>query len=62
MKESLLIAIGFLFIMEGVGPFLVPRLWRRAMQHMFIQSDNALRVFGLISMLLGLGLLYWFVK
>jgi uncharacterized protein YjeT (DUF2065 family) len=59
MIESLLLAIALVFIIEGITPFLAPRLWRRAMQQMFMQSDKALRVFGLVSMLLGLGLLYW---
>ena len=33
-------------------------MWRRAMQQMMMQSDRALHIFGLVSMLLGLGLLY----
>lgn len=59
MKECLGIAIGLLFIIEGLTPFLAPRLWRRAMQQMFMQPDKYLRVFGFISMLIGLLLLYW---
>lgn len=59
MIESLLLAIALVFVIEGITPFLAPRLWRRAMQQMFMQSDKALRVCGLVSMLLGLGLLYW---
>lgn len=58
MSHLLLSAICLVFVFEGLLPFLAPRLWRRAMQQMLIQSDSSLRVFGLVSMLSGLGLLY----
>lgn len=55
MSWSLLVAaIGLLFVFEGVLPFLSPAVWRRVMQQMFIQSDRAIRIVGLISMLVGL--------
>jgi uncharacterized protein len=47
-------AVGLLFVFEGILPFLSPGLWRRVMQQMLTQSDKALRVMGLISMLIGL--------
>lgn len=59
MLQYWLIGLSLLFILEGMLPFLSPRTWRRIMQEMMIQSDRALRVFGLVSMLLGVGLLYW---
>lgn len=49
-----LTAIGLLFVFEGILPFLSPPFWRRLMQHMFMQSDRALRIMGLVSMLIGL--------
>jgi uncharacterized protein YjeT (DUF2065 family) len=49
-------AMGLLFVFEGILPFLSPRFWRRLMQQMFIQSDRALRIMGLVSMLIGLAL------
>ena len=58
MQHNLLAAIGLVFVLEGLLPFLTPRLWRRAMQQMMMQSDRTLRIFGLTSMLLGLGFLY----
>lgn len=60
MLRSFLMAMGLVFIIEGFLPFLAPHLWRRMMQQMFIQEDRILRLFGLISMLIGLGLLYFF--
>ena len=49
-------AIGLLFVFEGILPALSPRAWRRLMQQMFIQSDSALHIIGLVSMLIGLTL------
>lgn len=57
--QTFLMAVGLVFVIEGLMPFLGPRFWRRAMQHMMFQTDMTLRVFGLISMLVGLGILYW---
>lgn len=57
MKWSIFItALGLLFVFEGILPFLSPRFWRQLMQQMFIQSDRGLRIMGLASMLIGLGL------
>ncbi len=50
-------AIGLLFVFEGIMPFLSPPAWRQLMQHMVLQSDRGLRIMGLISMLVGLGLI-----
>lgn len=58
MYSYLLTAIALVFVLEGLLPFLAPRSWRRAMQQIIIQPDKTLRTFGLISMLIGLSLLY----
>jgi uncharacterized protein YjeT (DUF2065 family) len=58
MWQLFLIGVALVFIFEGVLPFLSPRMWRRAMQQMLIQSDRSLHLFGLLSMLLGVFLLY----
>jgi uncharacterized protein YjeT (DUF2065 family) len=60
MAQSFLMALGLVLIIEGMLPFLAPRFWRRMMQHMLIQSDKALHIFGLASMLAGLVMLYFF--
>ena len=58
MLEFFLVSFALVFVLEGVLPFLSPRTWRHLMQQMMMQSDTALRVCGLMSMLIGLGLLY----
>lgn len=59
MWQLFFIGIALVLVFEGVLPFLSPRLWRRTMAHMMMQQDQVIRSFGLVSMLLGLGLLYW---
>lgn len=59
MLQTFLLGVGLVFIFEGLSPFLIPGLWRRAMQQMLMQNDRALRIFGLVSMLIGLGIMYW---
>jgi uncharacterized protein YjeT (DUF2065 family) len=58
MGNLFFIGVALVLIFEGMLPFLSPRIWRRVMQQMMMQSDRALHVFGLVSMLLGVALLY----
>lgn len=58
--NAFLMAFGLVFVIEGLLPFLAPRIWRNAMQQMVTQPDRVLRLFGLISMLIGLMLVYLF--
>lgn len=58
MSEGFTIAIGFVFILEGFMPFLFPGTWRSAMQQVINQKDKSLRLYGLISMLIGVAWLY----
>jgi uncharacterized protein YjeT (DUF2065 family) len=47
-------AIGLFFILEGILPFLAPKLWRKMVNNMQKQSDKALHITGLVSMIFGL--------
>jgi len=53
--NSLLAAFGLVLVLEGILPFLAPRIWREAFRKMLELSDGQLRSMGLISMLAGLG-------
>jgi uncharacterized protein YjeT (DUF2065 family) len=59
MAHSFFIALSLVFVLEGIFPFLWPAFWRRYMQQMVTQNDQTLRIMGLVSMLIGLALLYW---
>lgn len=56
MWSIFITAVGLLFVFEGILPFLAPHFWRHLMQQMLTQSDHALRIMGLLSMLIGLAL------
>jgi len=59
ISNDLWAAVALVMVMEGVMPFLSPNLSRQTMLKMAEMDDGALRIIGLISMLSGLGLLYW---
>ena len=54
--NSLLAALGLVLVLEGILPFLTPRIWREAFRKMLELSDGQLRFMGLFSMLAGLGI------
>lgn len=54
-------ALGLLLVIEGVLPFANPASSKRAMAAFSAASDSTLRIAGLVSMALGLGLL-WLVR
>ncbi len=56
--QLLLIGFSLMLIIEGIVPFLYPGRWRRLVQQLATISNGALRITGLISMLLGLCMLY----
>jgi uncharacterized protein len=56
--ESLLTALALMLVLEGIIPFLYPNKWRRLVEVLATIRDGQLRTIGLISMLLGVALLY----
>ncbi|MEJ2212821.1 MAG: DUF2065 domain-containing protein [Gammaproteobacteria bacterium] len=58
MWQDLLIALALVLIIEGILPFLNPKAMRNVMKSMAELDDKSLRVSGLVSMIIGLILLY----
>jgi uncharacterized protein YjeT (DUF2065 family) len=54
VADSLWIAFALLLILEGLLPFLAPRLWRDTFQRLIALTDGQLRFIGLISIGFGL--------
>ena len=52
-------ALALVLVIEGLLPFLSPQGFKRSMQQIQTIPDANLRLIGLISMLLGLVLIYW---
>ncbi len=57
MTEALLTALALAMVIEGIGPFIGPSRWRRMMLRLAQLPDRSLRVFGAITMGLGVLLL-----
>ncbi len=51
-------AIALVFIIEGLLPFLSPGRWRAMLSLAERLDDGSIRRIGLVSMLLGVALLY----
>lgn len=60
MWDDLLAAFGLMLVLEGMLPFLSPRVLRRTLLQIAQLNDRALRFTGLASMALGLLVLYFF--
>lgn len=58
MWHELLVALALLFVIEGVMPFLAPTMMRRMLLEVSRLDNRSLRLSGLISMLIGVALLY----
>jgi uncharacterized protein YjeT (DUF2065 family) len=57
MSELLLGALALMLILEGLLPFLSPRLWRDVFERVTRLSDGQIRFVGLTCMVVGLLLL-----
>ncbi len=60
MWEELGKAFCLMLVLEGVIPFLYPARWRQLVASLAVINDRQLRTMGLVSMVIGVGLLYLF--
>ena len=58
MATTFLMALALMLVIEGLLPFLAPKLWRETFLRLMQLSDGQIRFFGLTSMLAGLILLF----
>lgn len=56
--DTLLTALGLVFIFEGLLPLVAPSAWRRAFAQMLQLRDGQLRFMGLIGVGVGLTVLW----
>jgi uncharacterized protein YjeT (DUF2065 family) len=56
VSDVLLLALGLFLVLEGLLPFASPARWRDFARRMSELRDGQLRFVGLLSILLGLGL------
>ena len=58
MWHDLGVALCLVLVIEGIMPFLYPKRWREMVMMLADVDDRTMRIVGLVSMLLGTGLLY----
>jgi uncharacterized protein YjeT (DUF2065 family) len=59
MGTTFIMAFGLMLIIEGVLPFLLPKLRRDTFRRITEFTDGQIRFFGLTSMLVGLLILFF---
>ena len=58
MWQELLVAVALMLVIEGILPFLSPTTMRGILLRMLEMDDKSLRISGLMSMLIGVIMLY----
>lgn len=57
MASTLLLAFALMLVLEGLLPFVAPRVWRETFRRVTEMNDGQIRFIGLSSMLIGLVLM-----
>lgn len=60
MWQELLVAVALMLVIEGILPFLSPTTMRGILSRMLEMDDKSLRISGLMSMVIGVIMLYTF--
>lgn len=58
--STLLMAFGLMLVIEGLLPFMAPRLWRDTFRRVTEMADGQLRFVGLTSIIIGLAMILFF--
>ena len=58
MGDTLWTALALLLVLEGLLPFMAPRLWRDSFRRLTELTDGQLRFIGMVSISIGLVALY----
>jgi uncharacterized protein YjeT (DUF2065 family) len=58
VSDLVLPALALMLVIEGILPFTSPRLWRETFLRLTEMTDGQIRFAGLMSMLLGLVVLF----
>lgn len=58
MWHDIAVALCLVFVIEGMVPFISPQQWRKMVFNVAQLDDRSMRIMGLVSMAIGIGLLY----
>jgi uncharacterized protein YjeT (DUF2065 family) len=54
VTQTFILAIGLLFIVEGIIPFAFPGVWKKILASLENYTEGQLRMYGLILLIIGL--------
>jgi len=54
IASTLLLAFALMLVLEGMLPFVAPRVWRETFRRVTEMSDGQIRFIGMTSMMIGL--------
>jgi uncharacterized protein YjeT (DUF2065 family) len=57
MQNTLLLAFALMLVIEGLLPFVAPKLWRDTFRRVTELTDGQIRFIGLSSLLVGVTLM-----
>jgi uncharacterized protein len=60
MGDILVPAIALMLVIEGILPLAAPRFWRGVFRQMTEMTDGQVRFIGLVSIVIGVALLFAF--
>ena len=60
LLQDIAAAIGLMMVFEGIMPFCLPDRWRSMIGRIAVMDNRAMRIIGLVSMLIGLIILIFF--
>jgi uncharacterized protein YjeT (DUF2065 family) len=58
MSDVLVAAVALMLVIEGILPFTAPKIWRETFRTLTEMSDGQIRFAGLVSMMIGLVILF----
>ena len=61
MPDSLWTAFALVLVVEGLLPFIAPRIWRESFRKLVELTDGQLRFIGLISIAIGFAA-FWLIR
>lgn len=57
MDSTLLLALALMLVIEGLLPFVAPKVWRETFRRVIELSDGQIRFIGLSSLVIGMFLM-----
>jgi uncharacterized protein YjeT (DUF2065 family) len=58
VSDLVFAALALMLVIEGILPFTAPKLWREMFARLIAMTDGQIRFAGLVSMLVGLAILF----